>query len=128
VGYTRYWTIKNELDDSKFIEFKDICSRIIELLNIPLDNIIIDTRNHFVRFNGVGDNAHETFVFSKNIGFNFCKTQRKPYDAVVCACLATAIEIFGSNINVSSDGNNNDDEIINLVKSLIRNKKLSNIL
>jgi hypothetical protein len=126
MGYTRYWTIKNELDDSKFIKFKDICSRVIELLNIPLDDIIID--DSVVRFNGIGDNAHETFVFSKNIGFNFCKTQRKPYDAVVCACLATAIEIFGSDINVSSDGNNNDDEIINLVKSLIRDRKLNNIL
>lgn len=126
MGYTRYWNIKNDLDDSKFVKFKEISSQIVELFDIPLDDIIID--DSVVRFNGVGDDAHETFVFSKKSGFNFCKTQRKPYDAVVCACLLTAVNIFGSDISFSSDGDNDDERIKENLKSLIRDRKLNNIL
>jgi hypothetical protein len=126
MGYTRYWNIKNDLDDSKFIKFKEISSQIVELFDIPLDDIIID--DSVVRFNGVGDDAHETFVFSKKSGFNFCKTQRKPYDDVVCACLLTAVNIFGSDISFSSDGDNDDERIKENLKSLIRDRKLNNIL
>jgi hypothetical protein len=126
MGYTRYWNIKNDLDDSKFIKFKEISSQIVELFDITLDDIIID--DSVVRFNGVGDDAHETFVFSKKSGFNFCKTQRKPYDAVVCACLLTAVNIFGSDISFSSDGDNDDERIKENLKSLIRDRKLNNIL
>ena len=126
MGYTRYWNIKNDLDDSKFIKFKEISSQIVELFDITLDDIIID--DSVVRFNGVGDDAHETFVFSKKSGLNFCKTQRKPYDAVVCACLLTAVNIFGSDISFSSDGDNDDERIKENLKSLIRDRKLNNIL
>lgn len=126
MGYTRYWDIKNDLDDCRFLKFKEFCNQIVELFDIPLDDIIIT--DNVVRFNGVGDDAHETFVFSKKSGFNFCKTQRKPYDAVVCACLLTAKNIFGSNINISSDGDNDDDKIKGILKSLIRDRRLNNIL
>jgi hypothetical protein len=126
MGYTRYWDIKNDLDDYRFLKFKEFCNQIVELFDIPLEDIIIT--DNVVRFNGVDDDAHETFVFSKKSGFNFCKTQRKPYDAVVCACLLTAMDIFGSDISFSSDGDNNDDKVKENLKSLIRDRKLNNIL
>lgn len=126
MGYTRYWDIKNDLDDYRFLKFKEFCNQIVELFDIPLEDIFIT--DNVVRFNGVGDDAHETFVFSKKSGFNFCKTQRKPYDAVVCACLLTAMDIFGSDISFSSDGDNNDDKVKENLKSLIRDRKLNNIL
>lgn len=126
MGYTRYWDIKNDLDDYRFLKFKEFCNQIVELFDIPLEDIVIT--DNVVRFNGVDDDAHETFVFSKKSGFNFCKTQRKPYDAVVCACLLTAMDIFGSDISFSSDGDNNDDKVKQNLKLLIRDRKLNNIL
>ena len=59
-----------------------------------------------VAFNGVGPNAHETFDFPEQDGF--CKTAQKPYDIVVVACLAIAKDVFGNEIEVSSDGGAED--------------------
>lgn len=46
------------------------------------------------------DLSHETFMISekKNEG-DFCKTARKPYDLLVCACLIAAGKILGYQIN-----------------------------
>lgn len=52
-----------------------------------------------ISFNGLGDDAHDTFMIRRNIktkpdyegehnlAWDFCKTARKPYDDVVTACL-----------------------------------------
>lgn len=127
MGYTRYWNVKRDLDDFKFLKFKEICNEIITTFNIPLDDIVLN--NELIRFNGVEDDAHETFLFSKNEqSFIFCKTQRKPYDEVVLACLLTASIIFGEDISISSDGDNNDSKVKEKLIPLIRNKKLTDIL
>lgn len=128
MGYTRYWkSNKRVLDDNKFKHFSHICKLVIESMNIPLDDITIN--DNIVRFNGVGDDAHETFVFSKKIDdFNFCKTQRKPYDELVCACLEFAKNIFKDDISVSSDGENLDEEVRQKIKKIIRDKKIENLL
>lgn len=66
-------------------------------------------------FNGVGDGAHETFNLErrpvapdwdkgKSQVFNFCKTARKPYDAVVCGALILARWHLAGKISISSDG------------------------
>ena len=58
-----------------------------------------------VAFNGLGDNAHEPFVFPGEVGFNFCKTGYKPYDEVVTACLLVARDHFPPNtLDIKSDG------------------------
>jgi hypothetical protein len=63
-----------------------------------------------VLFNGRYENSqdHETFHFPGEDGFSFCKTAAKPYDVVVTACLAVAKDIFGDEIDVSSDGDSED--------------------
>lgn len=69
--------------------------------------------------NGKGENAHESFDlrehFKQNIeadgafgGSGFCKTARKPYDAVIVACLAVLKYRLGNAIQVSSDGRHSD--------------------
>lgn len=127
MGYTRYWTIKNQLDDHSFIEFKKTCENLFDLFEISLGDLQIS--DDFVRFNGVEDDAHETFLFEKSsMGFNFCKTQRKPYDDLVCGCLQIAKDIFKNDIDISSDGDNNDEDIRNKIKLLIRDKRLKDIL
>jgi hypothetical protein len=66
-----------------------------------------------VDFNGIGDDAHEPFVFPyvfpDHTSFNFCKTQWKPYDEVVTACLIVARDHFSPSVlEISSDGSWDD--------------------
>jgi hypothetical protein len=58
-----------------------------------------------VDFNGVGDNAHEPFEFPGEEESNACKTEFKPYDEVVTACLLVAHDHFPSSVlTIASDG------------------------
>ena len=83
-----------------------------------------------VEFNGIGKDSHESFILDLNSnGFNFTKTQLKPYDKHVEACLILAKYYFGDTIEVSSDGSDEiDSEIEILTKESIRNFKISEIL
>jgi len=127
MGFTRYWEFSS-LDEEKFKDFSSICQLLVDSMNIPIEDVIINERQ--VRFNGVDEDGHETFNFNldKSV-FNFCKTNAKPYDEVVCGCLYVAKLIFGDSIRVNQDCNPSDDEEnINLVKSIIRESKLNKIL
>jgi hypothetical protein len=61
-----------------------------------------------IGFNGIGEEAHETFVFPVKFevpGFNFVKTQWKEYDVVVVACLIAARDHFKPDeLAIASDG------------------------
>ncbi len=60
-----------------------------------------------IAFNGIAEEAHETFVFpfAFDEGFNFVKTQWKPYDVVVVACLIVARDHFKpEELAIGSDG------------------------
>jgi hypothetical protein len=65
-----------------------------------------------VELNGKGENAHESFNLREHFrqnteeydGAAFCKTDRKPYDTVIKACLAVLKHRLGNAIEVSSDG------------------------
>ena len=46
--------------------------------------------------------------YSQNESFNFCKTNRLPYDTVVVACLIILKHRLGECIEVSSDGRRDD--------------------
>jgi hypothetical protein len=129
MGFTRYWEFES-LDKDKFVEFTEVCQVLIDELSnqIELDGVFINERN--VKFNGVDDDAHETFFFNiKKTGFNFCKTNAKPYDVVVCGCLYIAKLVFDDNIKVNQDCDPSDDEEnIQLIKTIIRNNKLNKLL
>jgi hypothetical protein len=90
---------------------------------IPLRDDIKETdidRKDMVTFNGVGENAHETFyitrIFSDRFAekdgkerlFAFCKTEAKPYDTLVTAVLLCLKKRFGDDVSISSDGNVSD--------------------
>jgi hypothetical protein len=127
MGFTRYWEF-NGLNEEKFIDFSSICQILIDNMNIPLEDVTVNNRK--VRFNGVDDDAHETFSFNlDNTGFNFCKTNIKPYDEVVCGCLYVAKLIFGDSISINQDCSEDEDvDIIKKVKSILRENKLNQIL
>ena len=62
-----------------------------------------------IRFNGVGEDGHETFYLSPDeSGWGFCKTARKPYDIVVVAILSMLDEYLGDKFEWRSDGDNED--------------------
>ena len=72
------------------------------------------------------DLSHETFSIGifLDTGLNFCKTARKPYDKQVVACLYLLEKFFGDDVEVGSDGDNSDSEIISFLKSYLRDNKL----
>lgn len=63
-----------------------------------------------VAFNGKSDNSHETFILdgSWRGKFDFTKTNRKPYDTVVVACLIILKHYLGRSVRVASDGKRDD--------------------
>ena len=66
-----------------------------------------------ILFNGASEFAHETFCFEfgpTSHAFNFCKTAGKPYDLAVISTLVILKYIFGSALNISSDGDLGDWE------------------
>lgn len=127
MGFTRYWEFE-KLDSEKFKDFSSICETLIENMNVPLDDIAVS--NTQVRFNGFGDDAHETFNFKVDKkGLNFCKTATKPYDDVVCGCLYIAKLTFEDSIKINQDCVPSDDEpVIQRIKSILRDLKLDKIL
>ncbi len=114
-GYTQYFTWKKPPNDD------DLKACIAEMSKIiaAAKNLVagpggdgqpkIDALH--VQFNGIADNANETFDFPGDDGFNFCKTEFKPYDAVVTACLLVARDHFPSaTLVIGSDGQWNDGD------------------
>ena len=117
MGYTHYFTTNDTLDHDKFKQFSNDVQSIIDSANIPLayeydapnDKPIIN--HETIRFNGVADDGHETFLLERdNIGFEFCKTAYKPYDFIVTAVLSLAKYYFNNDIDISSDGDCSDWE------------------
>jgi len=57
-----------------------------------------------IRFNGKGEEGHETFLFETGKNSNeFCKTARKPYDLAVCEILLV-LKAHLPNFTMKSDG------------------------
>ena len=106
MGYTHYWTLESGIKQEQWNKFIEGARKVIETAKeagIALEDISADSAIHF---NGVGADAHETFnITSGDVGFEFCKTAFKPYDAVVTAILIYAKTVFGNDITLKSDGN-----------------------
>lgn len=128
MGYTHYWYRKPKLPKDKFDAFVadvrvilDACKAKGILVQYEFDDAKpAELTDKCVRFNGVGNDGHETFVIDLDFGkskpssqeegreFDFCKTAYKPYDLAVTACLVAAKHHFGDDIKVSSDGEEQD--------------------
>lgn len=123
MGYTHYWYKKPELPVGAWDAFVAKCRLIID--QAKKDGIKVTggmgvgrptITGQTVRFNGAPPDDYETFEFRREVEyaaheldaqgrmFDFTKTENKPYDPVVCACLIAAKVSFGDDIRVSSDG------------------------
>lgn len=107
MGYTHYWNPTRGFSDSEWFQLAGFVGSL--LVAADKAGIALATtygEKDAVAFNGVGDEGHEIFVLEKDAtGFAFCKTARKPYDAVVVAVLVRASEI-SDGFMWSSDGDN----------------------
>ena len=116
MGYTHYWKFNQEPTPEKFTEFVEGVRQITATADeagIPIGEELY--KSDYVRFNGVGDGAHESFYIELPVGDEryddgFCKTAEKPYDTAVTASLILAKKIFGEDIEIRSDGNWSDWE------------------
>tara|TARA_R110002012_G_scaffold139316_2_gene296582 strand:- start:540 stop:1100 length:561 start_codon:yes stop_codon:yes gene_type:complete len=146
MGYTHYWTQARDFTDVEWLELTRLTKLITAdgvdvlayhpnrkdyteevLLNGDPDTFTIN--NEEIRFNGIGEDGHETFlitkkkpakpdyeeqeVYDKRGAFDFCKTARKPYDKYVVAVLCAIYNMFGHyNMtpmsSIMSDGKSDD--------------------
>lgn len=108
MGYTHYWdSVDFTCDEWQRIKkaARLITNRSLVIVQYEDDDKRppqIDDK--MIRFNGVGDEGHETFLIkhTKN-EWSFCKTARKDYDEIVVAVLI-AISIICPRFNWRSDG------------------------
>ena len=98
MGYTHYWTKSRKFTDAEWLDIMkgaaNILSTAINSYGItlayeydkPIEKPLVSME--LIRFNGVDDDGHETFYFDIDPNdFEFCKTNRKDYDAPVAAIL-----------------------------------------
>jgi len=128
MGFSHYWTRPDTAVPAKlwdafiadvrkiFKEHEDIIAREYDL---PDRAPIADDTE--VRFNGVGSDGHETFHLTRDFEpcqwrkegedqFAFCKTARKPYNEVVTSILSCVTHHLGDIFNVSSDGEDGEED------------------
>jgi hypothetical protein len=108
MGYTQYWTVTEPIPASVFTDAKllidEARTRRIVIAGWNGDGEPTATDSE-IRLNGdrSEDLDHETFMLEQTTKLNFCKTARKPYDAVVAAILIRLKEALPST-DVLSDG------------------------
>lgn len=126
MGYTHYWTPKKSTKE-EFKKFSDTCKKLHK--NLPKTSNTAGgyhSKTELKIFGGSGEGKpqfttkevcfngdeannldHETFYIGLTHNeWTFCKTARKPYDLLVCACLLAARDIL--KFDVSSDGDFED--------------------
>ena len=115
MGYTHHWDWgkpKERSPESKKaynLAKKDIIKIIKANMNILANGIGEHKSKPYIAdeiiFNGIGDNAHESFFIpdslKKYMRSDFCKTAQKEYDIVVVACLAVLKDHLQDIINIS---------------------------
>jgi len=119
MGYTHYWSSDRDMTAD---EWKAITVAARKILAHEQDNNGIALSEDYdnnrtpvvdgteIRFNGYGDEGHETFVLTRlATDFEFCKTACKPYDAAVVAVLIAARQ-YCSAFSWRSDGNGEDHD------------------
>ena len=139
MGYTHYWRQLRDFTDTEWNELARLTRLITEgwparNLTATLDPAEFNIDNEEIRFNGIGEDGHETFILTKKKrakmdyeeqeaydiqgAFEFCKTAQKPYDKYVVAVLCAVHRVaqkqgllgdyMQSMMKITSDGNTKD--------------------
>ena len=111
MGYTHYFKVKKIPSVKDWVAVIEAVDAILKETDIPIQN---NSERMAINLNGVDPDDFETFYIdplSKMfVGFNFCKTGRRPYDTVVVAILCAINAICGQDFDIGSDGNEADWE------------------
>ena len=126
MGYTHYWKRKVKINHDKetWNAFIQDVKKVVKWSKVNLgdhegENEPVINKNH-IALNGKGKNLHESFILyckapeqpdyrkDEDIIFEFCKTERKPYDIVVIAILLLYKYYFFFDVTITSDGDSND--------------------
>lgn len=117
MGYTHYW--KFDTLPVIPVEARVVLKEILDTAyadgliqyesDVQKEPVVTEAE---IRFNGVGDNGHETFHFDIHEDyraedgkvFACCKTAEKPYDEIVMKVLITLKYFLEDGLNVASDG------------------------
>lgn len=111
MGYTHSWDMPAEVAEENLINafaaIKMIVKKHKNIIGFEYDQPdkppMVDIKKG-IRFNGMGDDGHETFmILLSDTGSQFCKTAEKPYDQAVCECLLV-LRACIPEFRVSSDG------------------------
>ena len=124
MGYTHYYT-HTKVEEDVWNKITKDCQLLID--GAEKEGVFVDgygvedkpiVNDDQVFFNGTDegftmedhktgepDNSYETFVMNKSgSDFAFCKTARKPYDLIVCACLLAYVYHSEDTMDLRSDG------------------------
>lgn len=121
MGYTHYWSKTRKFTQPEWTAIKKAAQAIIDETPVELcwefdrEEKPVEISVTKIRFNGLGDDGHETFYFTRSVppepeyrkgegDFQFTKTARKPYDDAVVACLIAFQDIAPDAFTWSSDG------------------------
>ena len=123
MGYTHYWRTNLNLQkktpviyEESWQSYKRDVDTLFVITKRESEQYIRDLEisDNRIYFNGCWETfhlekypQHELFNFDtkyKDWSFNFCKTNQKPYDKWVTACLILAIINMGIFMKISSDG------------------------
>jgi len=127
MGYTHYWKCKepNKIPEQIYrLAFKE-CETIIENVKQGLLYVRYNKENN-IDINGIAELSHENFCIPYDKqhlkDFDFCKTQHKPYDKVVTACLSVLYKWLSPySFIINSDGNVKDwNDGIQLANSVLK--------
>jgi hypothetical protein len=112
MGYTHYFTIKEVPPQEAQDKVLRAAKAIVDYAKTELGLAIEDLSDTVININGAPPDDYETFyVDFSELGFEFCKTNGKPYDIVVVAILCAMGDIVGSYyVDISSDGGPDDWE------------------
>jgi len=125
MGYTRYWeNSKNLIDDKTLETIKNIIDIAKQDYDIDID--VKTLTNMYIKLNGDENKGldHEDFVIDLTPGFNFCKTNEKPYDIVVNAILKL-LESTNKIHDVEKDDDNEEEKAEELLYKALSIEKES---
>lgn len=114
MGYTHYIKAPKGIEPTTFARLSKAAAKVVEFTDAALrsdsdEEGPPELTDELIRFNGVGDDGHETFVLTQDSSdFDFCKTAEKPYDEAVTAVLCLLHLYTDGAVEISSDGEPKD--------------------
>ena len=118
MGYTHAWILKDTTQDLKVPQIAQDIRSIVSASEMNIVNRWMqphtepEITDSNICFNGVPGDGYEPFFYPPNPEwqtqtkevFDFCKTQKLPYDVVVCAALLAIKHHLDDQVTVSSNG------------------------